>query len=264
MNKLIQYLLMVFLFVSCCDCDEKSSSEKLSSLLDIVDIRDQDSLSKKASYQTLLNQKLNSQASKHYGLDISHFQGILIEKMSPKDSVKFIICKATQGSTFIDNKFRENWRKIKEKGFIRGAYHFYDCSADPIAQAIHFTNQIEDIEPTDIAPILDIEEGSMVSSVSAQEMEKDILTFLKKVEHVLNRKPMIYTNYEFAKQNLKNPVFSDYKLWLAEYNNKAKPLVPDIWKENGFLIWQRSPDYVAFSKHIDLDVAFGNIHNIID
>jgi len=205
----------------------------------------------------------NSTSDIHYGLDISHYQGNLMQEIDLRDSIKFIICKATQGDRYVDNHFRNNWRKIKDKGFIRGTYHFYVCADGPVKQAEHFAANIQDMEKTDIAPILDIEQGSLSKDIDNETMQKDLIQFLKRLEKLLNRKPIIYTDYAFAQEYLKDSTFADYPLWLAEYTKRDKPRIPDLWKTAGFLMWQRSDSYSAYSKQIDLDVSYGSVKNLI-
>jgi lysozyme len=213
---------------------------------------------------TLVRNSIFSNSSNtHYGIDISHYQGNVIAEMSAKDSLRFVICKATQGDYYVDNDFRTNWHNIKEKGFIRGAYHFYVCADDPIKQAAHFANTISDIEATDISPILDIEQGGMSKAVSPEQMEKDILVFLKHLQHLVKRKPIIYTDYAFAQEYFKDSTIAQYDLWLAEYSGATKPKIPNLWKEKGIKIWQKSSHYKAYARFIDLDVAHGSIQNLI-
>lgn len=210
-----------------------------------------------------IDQRLHRQDEKHYGIDISHFQGNLVELIDKKSPIQFIICKATQGTTFLDPDFRSNWREIRQKGFIRGAYHFYDNSADPIQQAAFYGRHISDMDASDIPPILDIEQASLKIETSAQQLENEILDFLQHIEKLTGRKPMLYTNYAFAQQHLSNPALSQYRLWLADYNGKDKPSIPDLWKNTGFSIWQRSDNYHTDAEQTDLDVVFGPLKNIL-
>ena len=79
-----------------------------------------------------------------YGIDISKYQGDEVDLLNKKkDSLSFIICKATEGITYTDPKFHQNWQLISAKKFIKGAYHFYRCQDDPIKQAAHYLNTIQ-------------------------------------------------------------------------------------------------------------------------
>ncbi|MEM9337313.1 MAG: GH25 family lysozyme [Bacteroidota bacterium] len=239
-------------------CNKSNPKNQSGSLLDIGFKKDTVSLPKNDP-----SDLFSSTANHHYGIDISHFQGDVMKVYQKSDSLRFVICKATQGADYVDPDFKNNWNEIKAQGLIRGTYHFYMCSDDPVKQAENFANTVQDISSLDIAPILDIEQGSMTSTVSGSQMEKDILVFLKSVENRLNRKPMIYTDYDFAQQYLKNPEFADYNLWLAEYSGAVQPLVPDIWKEKGIKIWQKSDTYYAYSRALDLDEYSGDLRNIV-
>lgn len=274
MNRSTSLLIVAatLLLVSCCDCDSKNpaTSNSKPSLLDVG--FESDEKSEKATEtktETESEKKaappkpLKSNSQRHYGMDISHFQGDLIEKLSTTDSISFVICKATQGDYFIDPDFHTNWTDIKETGRIRGTYHFYMCADNPITQADHFVSVVEKIEDTDIAPVLDIEQGSMTPNVSSDQMEKDILVFLKAVEQKLSRKPILYTDYAFAQEYLTNPVFATYDLWLADYTTAKTPLIPDTWKTKGYKIWQKSASYHTESETADLDFYKGSLTNLV-
>lgn len=208
--------------------------------------------------------KADGQSDKvFYGLDVSHYQGNLIENLQAHDSLSFLFCKATQGEHYEDPDFRENWHEIRAKGLIRGAYHFYACSDDPVKQADHFYAAIEDMDTADIAPVLDIEQGSLVAGQSKDKMQRDILRFLRRLESKTGRKPILYTDYAFAQEYLTHPQLESYALWLAEYSHKATPLVPDRWKSKGFKIWQRSDSYTIDSKSVDYDVYYGPLEGLL-
>ncbi|MBL4568194.1 MAG: hypothetical protein JKY69_00455 [Flavobacteriaceae bacterium] len=195
-----------------------------------------------------------------YGIDISHFQNNQIDFINKqKDSLDFIICKATEGVTYTDPDFLHNWKMIKEKSFLRGAYHFYRSEDDPLAQAAHFLNAISDIKSTDIPPIIDFEEGGIDKSKSVDEIQSALKIFLKEIENKSKRKPIIYTDINTGNKYLNKPVFADYPLWIANYNGKKIPDLPNAWKNNGWLIWQRSSDYKIKSTTDDFDIFNGSL-----
>lgn len=211
-----------------------------------------------------IQKKLNNGDFEHYGIDISHYQGDISKVLSKNpDSLKFIICKATQSTGYVDPMFRTNWSNIKQGGFIRGAYHFYDCSKDAKAQAAHFGQMISDIKDYDISPILDIEQGSLVSGIDAEKIENDALTFLKEIERITNRKPIIYSDYGFFQEYFTNTEFANYRLWLAEYSKGVNPKIPNIWEQKGFSIWQKSSSYKTNSTQTDFDVVRGSLKKIV-
>jgi len=198
-----------------------------------------------------------------FGIDISAYQGKEIEVLNLKESnLQFIICKATQGEALKDPMFSQNWAAIKERGYIRGAYHFFISSDSPRAQAAFFLSAIKDLETTDIPPIVDIEQESVVSKESAEEVQESALLLLQIIEKESNRIPIIYTNTEFAVDYLNNPEFAKYPLWIADYLARETPIVPDVWKEKGYAFWQKSDTYMLGGYTDDADVFNGDMDRL--
>jgi GH25 family lysozyme M1 (1,4-beta-N-acetylmuramidase) len=259
-NKSIVFLLCVSgLLISCNEVEYAPSA--YYSLLDIANVAVSNRDSSSANPQKKVD--FSSNATEHLGMDISHYQGDILKEIDPSDSMRFLICKATQGDNYVDPDFRTNWNGIAELGLIRGVYHFYVCADDPLTQANHFVNNISDISSTDIAPILDIEQGSMSPNVSSEKMIAEILVFLNTVESKLKRRPILYTDYAFAQQYLTQPAFAKYDLWLAEYSGAEQPKVPTVWQQRGFKIWQRSDGYNIDHRKADLDIFYGELRQIV-
>jgi len=257
MNKVFLLLISCFLLVStsCGDNEKDKNKESLMDLGSDLDSQISDSL-------TILDKFNAWEHRNYYGIDISHYQGDVIKLMASTDSLHFVFAKATEGTGYIDPDFRTNWREIKEKGLIRGAYHFYRFSDSPIAQAEHFASQIQDLAYSDMAPVVDVEQGSLGQNVSIANMNSDLKQFLTHLEKLVGRQPIIYTNTSFSNRYLTNTSFSNYSLWLADYT-KNKPRVPDLWKENGYLIWQKSQNYNDFSITTDFDEFNGRLNELL-
>lgn len=195
-----------------------------------------------------------------YGIDLSHHQNNEIDSIiKSKDSLDFIICKATEGVTYTDPKFLKNWKMIKEHKFLRGAYHFYRSGDDPLTQATFFLKSISDIKSTDIPPVIDFEEGGIDKSQSVDEIQSSLKIFLNEIKTQSKRKPIIYTDINTGNKYLNNSEFSDYPLWIANYNGKSSPNLPDTWKNKGWVIWQKSSSYKLNSFSNDFDVFNGNL-----
>lgn len=193
------------------------------------------------------------------GVDISKWNGNAATEIDPADSISFIICKATEGTTIIDPDFDNNWQIIKSKKSILGTYHFYQVSDDPVKQAQHFLSTVGSKGQADMVPIVDIEQSSIPSSVQPLEsaLQNNLLQFLTYIEEKCNCIPMIYTNTGFADQYLMNNVFSKYPLWLAAYSNTKNPQLPFVWKKKGYKIWQKQDSYFIDSHVYDFDVFYG-------
>ena len=97
-----------------------------------------------------------------HGIDISHHQGRidwdeLKDNGTINDSpIRFVMIKATEGSTQTDENFHDNFYQAREHGFTRGAYHFYSVHTPAYQQAAHFMKTVK-LENGDLPPVLDVE-----------------------------------------------------------------------------------------------------------
>ncbi len=201
----------------------------------------------------------------YYGIDISKWNGNEASEIPQKDSITFIICKATEGIHKIDRNFKKNWEIIRSNNYILGAYHFYYTSKDPVKQAEHFWLTISSQGQTDIAPIVDIEQRSIPKNANTDPtvIQKNLLIFLEYLEKKCNRTPMIYTELPFADKYLQNKLLSEYPLWLAEYTNASEPRLPKTWEKNGYKIWQKRDNYFIDSYPTDFDIFYGRKSELI-
>jgi len=71
--------------------------------------------------------------------------------------MSFAFIKATEGLGNEDAYFKRNWKKVRDAGLARGAYHFFLATKSGKAQAENFINSVE-LEPGDLPPVLDIEQ----------------------------------------------------------------------------------------------------------
>jgi|GEM_PF-1364006 len=174
-----------------------------------------------------------------YGIDVSHYQGMIDWKQAKLAGVSFAYVKASEGVKFIDPCFARNWLNSKEAGVVRGAYHFFRANLDPIAQAKNFVATVKPLRNSfDLPPALDIEYGPDMNSVDAIELMARIKQWLEYVEHRLGVTPVIYTSQTFWEDYIgHNPVFAKYPLWLAAALQHPGP--PSSWQDWTF--WQFSP-----------------------
>ncbi len=170
-----------------------------------------------------------------HGIDVSRYQQIInwdaVKGMNVEGvQISFAFIKATEGNGSVDLHFRRNWRKTKEAGMTRGAYHFFIATKDGTAQAKNFVKCVK-LEKGDLPPVLDVEQTYGVSKTILQQRVK---AFLYAAELAYGVKPIIYTNADFYKQYLKDG-FDEYPLWVAHY---LRPLAPRI--ERDWHFWQHS------------------------
>ncbi|MBC8753357.1 hypothetical protein H2O64_01660 [Kordia sp. YSTF-M3] len=247
-NHVVLYIVLVLCLLGC----EKTKKEEVQKEAEAVE---------NEAVPTKVEKK--KMPSFVYGIDISMFQGNEMNTLSKqKDSLDFIICKATEGVTYTDPKFSYNWKTIKEKSFVRGAYHFYRSEDDPISQAANFLNAIATIDPTDLPPIIDFEEAGIDASQSVPDVQSNLKIFINEIEKKLKRTPIIYTDIPVGNKYLNDASFAKYPLWIANYDGKETPDLPDTWKEKGWKMWQKSDHYKTDGTTDDFDVFNGSLQDL--
>lgn len=170
-----------------------------------------------------------------HGIDVSRYQNIVdwesVKSMQVETiQISFSFIKATEGVRNEDVFFKRNWKKARDAGLARGAYHFFIATKSGRLQAENFIKRVK-LEPGDLPPVLDVEQTYGVSGPKLRERVKE---WLDVVEEYYGVKPIIYTNVDFYKQNLKDD-FDEYPLWVAHYLQKHRPRIHRKW-----LFWQHS------------------------
>lgn len=154
-----------------------------------------------------------------FGIDISHYQERIDwdEMRTSHHPIEFVFIRSTMGVNAKDKLLKENWKKAKEHGYIRGAYHYYRPNENSTEQFENYKSQVK-IEVGDFIPILDIEKESRHGRES---LRNGVLNWLKLAEEEYGVKPMIYTGLKFYQDILKGHV-DEYPLWLAAYSGKHR------------------------------------------
>lgn len=178
-------------------------------------------------------------------VDISHYEVITDQgfKDALNDGIWGVICKATQGTVYKDDKFLSFMSAARMAGQLVGAYHFA-TGDDPIKQVEHFLDVVKPDASTLVA--LDFERNPNGNTMSI----KQAVVFLKEIERRLGRKAVIYSGNDLKEQigelsSADRSYICSHRLWLAQYTSKPKLPI-------GFLsywIWQYTGDGTGPSPH---------------
>ena len=195
-----------------------------------------------------------------HGIDISHYQGKidweqLKNAMIKGCPVRFVIIKSTEGSSRLDENFRENFNQARDFGFIRGVYHFWSNKSTAREQAYYFLDQVH-LTDGDLPPVLDIEHKPADKSV--EDFPRDVLTWLHIVEDKYHVKPIIYTYYKFKEQYLSAPVFEDYPYWIAHY------YVDKVQYKGKWKFWQHTDvgKLPGIKGYVDFNIYNGSYYEL--
>ena len=195
-----------------------------------------------------------------HGIDITHYQGKidweqLKNAMIKGCPVRFVIIKSTEGSSRLDENFRENFNQARDFGFIRGVYHFWSNKSTAREQAYYFLDQVH-LTDGDLPPVLDIEHKPADKSV--EDFQRDVLTWLHIVEDKYHAKPIIYTYYKFKEQYLSAPVFDDYPYWIAHY------YVDKVQYKGKWKFWQHTDvgKLPGIKGYVDFNIYNGSYYEL--
>lgn len=173
-----------------------------------------------------------------HGIDLSHHNGEVDWKKVKQSKVAFAFIKATEGVTYNDTEFADNWRGAQKVGIRHGAYHFFSPHESVHKQVNHFLSSIKHQHKGSLPPVLDVEDQSQWRGLSHKQSADKVLTWLHAVHKHTGVIPIIYMSPSFAQDVLGNDKrLAHYPLWIAHYDTR-KPDIPQPFKHYSF--WQFS------------------------
>lgn len=190
-----------------------------------------------------------------YGYDVSSYQ-----KVGTGDGAKdFLICKATEGTGYVDSLCDKHYQRAKGKGKLLGVYHFARPDLNTgtngaKAEAAYFVNNVKGYIKQAIL-VLDWEQPGTTGQVSWAK------TWLDEVYRLTGVRPLIYMSASVVNGNNWSSISGNYGLWIAGYPNTynvknppapttgAMPYKIGAWKF--WAIWQ----YSSGAGTLDYNVA---------
>lgn len=183
-----------------------------------------------------------------YGLDVSHHQGEVNWDVVDVKKYKFVYLKATEGESFKDTKFLENYTAAKATGLVVGGYHFWSFCRSLEKQLANLMETIP-LSAGDLIPAIDIES---TQSCKSEKRIEDILGDLKVINSTIKKRygsyPVIYTTKDFAASYPEVLSFENI-YWLRSL------MGPPVYKKN-WSLWQyhSNGSVQGFKGPVDLNV----------
>ncbi len=195
------------------------------------------------------------------GLDVSHYQGTIDWDLVYADGKTFSWAKATQGTSFVDDKFVGNATNGTAAGVVMGAYHFAEpLNYSAADEAAHFLSVAAPyIGPGFLPPVLDLEGN--ITSLSSAELTAWVHDWMNAVESQTGTEPILYTSPNLA--NYLESSVNTYGLWIADPDGSIIP--PNdigVWTDWAFkqYSWHGSVSGIN-SGDVDLDYFNGTIED---
>jgi GH25 family lysozyme M1 (1,4-beta-N-acetylmuramidase) len=176
------------------------------------------------------------------GFDVSGHQGNVNWRSAASKGAKFSYVKATEGTTYSNPYFKQQYNGAYSTGLIRGAYHFATPNTSTgIAQADHFVSKGGgwSADGHTLPPALDLEYnpyGATCYGMTPAALVAWVHAFVDEVHLRTARYPTIYTSTRWWALCMGNNAgFGADPLWIARYNKSLGSLPPG-WKT--YTIWQ--------------------------
>lgn len=191
------------------------------------------------------------------GIDVSHHQGVIAWPLVAQAGHRFAFLKATEGTSFVDRRYRANLAAATDVGLLVGAYHFArPDSTDPVRAAEHHLRFAGTDLTGRLPHVLDLEDGH-------GDLTGWSLAWLDHVEQATGRPPILYTYAAFGPGHLKNDRrLARHPLWLAAYRLDP-PAALAAWRAVGWSFWQhtssgRVPGIGGGRANVDLNRFAGD------
>ncbi len=162
------------------------------------------------------------------GIDVSHHQGAIRWDEIPKN-IQFVYIKATEGSTYADPNFKDNWDGSREAGIRHGAYHFFRLATTGDAQAHNFLSVVPH-EKDALPPVIDLELGGNDKQMpEVGDFQREFSVFRNRLKNALGTEPVVYTEPAFANRYFKGMTLP--RLWIQNYLTRPRPgAYWDFWQ----------------------------------
>lgn len=190
-----------------------------------------------------------------YGIDVSHHQKQIDWPQLKDGKARFVYIKATEGATFRDPRFIENWNGAQQAGLIPGAYHFFTFCRSGADQAENFLQVFRQVKGTHLPVAIDVElAGNCPTRPTPDELASELNSFIDRVKAGTGCRMLFYTTPGFYDSYLAGH-FDHYPLWLQSFNKK-----PGLKSKRAWNIWQFSNQgrVDGIEKPVDLNVFKGS------
>lgn len=148
-----------------------------------------------------------------HGIDVSHHQGWIDWPTVGASGIDFAFLKATEGTTHVDRRFRQNRQRARDHVPV-GAYHYFSACRGGAEQADHFLALVP--EPGELPAVLDVEADPRCNRGDRLEgIEQQVGAWLDRVEDAHGTRPLLYSNRAFHDRHLRE-VHADR--WIASYS----------------------------------------------
>lgn len=191
------------------------------------------------------------------GVDVSSYQGKIDWKTLSEQDIQFAFIKATEGSSFVDPNFSENYSNAQKTNLRIGAYHFFSYDSSGKTQAENFIKVVP-ISDNMLPPVVDVEfySDKEQNPPNSKDVDKELNAFLQEIEKYYKKKPIIYATGKSYDMFISGK-YNDYNIWIRNILS-----YPSLSDNKQWTFWQYTDravldGYSGDEKFIDMNVFNG-------
>jgi len=197
------------------------------------------------------------------GIDIARYQSNPDLRTTYASGIHFVFMKATEGKDYIDPNFYTNWKRARDAGMPRGAYHFMTWCSLASEQAAWFIANVPNDRDA-LPPVLDLEWNNHSSCKTkpnrADALEK-IRVMLAAMEAHTGKLPIIYTDMNFHRDILQGEYFPN-AFWLR--STAAEPHERYNGRPWTFWQWTQTGVVRGIREEVDRNAFYGDQNDWIN
>jgi lysozyme len=190
------------------------------------------------------------------GVDVSNHQGKIDWETLVTQDISFAFIKATEGSSYVDPWFNQNWKEAAKTGIRVGAYHFFSFDSAGEKQATLFCKNVPQVDNM-LPPVVDVEYYGKYQSeedIDIPKAKQELRILVDALETEYGMKPIIYCGFLY--DAIYKDDFEDCDLWYGLIFN------PTFNKEKS-AFWQYSQNHIlegysGKEKLIDMNAFMGS------
>jgi lysozyme len=192
------------------------------------------------------------------GIDVSSYQGDIDWEILSGQNISFAFIKATEGTSFVDEKFSYNYEQAQKTGLAVGAYHFFSYDSEGKTQAQHFMNTVKPYEGM-LPPVIDLEfYGDYEKNPPDRKyVAEQLQIMLRMLEDHYQQKPIIYATEKSYDLYLSSD-YEAYDIWIRNVISKPKLSDNRKWTFWQYTNRERLDGYSGPEKYIDMNVFNGS------
>ncbi|MBI5772361.1 MAG: choice-of-anchor D domain-containing protein, partial [Verrucomicrobia bacterium] len=196
-----------------------------------------------------------------YGVDVSHWQGVINWSQVKLAGRDYAFIKATESVDFSDDKFSANMVGAKNAGLLVAPYHFARPSYgdSPEAEAGYFVSIAGAfIISGNLRPVLDFEDDDSLTTMSNAQLTDWVSRWATEVKRLTGADPILYMDGRFVSR-LTSPATS-YPLWFASPDGTTtQPSNVGNFSQAVFKQYDWHGSVAGIPSEVDLDVFYGDM-----